>query len=52
MLLLKIALSSNVDKRTQSIDSIEIYVHETSTDLVSEKVKIKCDNIIKLCKNV
>ena len=36
----------------QSIDSIEIYAYETSTDLVSEKVKIKCGNIMKQCKNV
>ena len=36
----------------QSIDSIEIYAYETSTDLVSEKVKIKCGNIMKQCKNL
>ena len=38
----KIALSSNDDKRMQSIDSIEIYAYGTSKDLVSEKVDIEC----------
>ena len=33
----KIALSSNNDKRMQSIDSIETYASGTSKDLVSEK---------------
>ena len=50
-LLNKIALSSNDDKRMQSIDSIETYAYETSKDLVSEKEEIKCSNIIKLYKN-
>ena len=49
---MKIALSWNGDKRMQSIDSIEIYAYETSTDLVSEKIKIKSGNIMKQCKNV
>ena len=31
----------------QSIDSIESYVYGTSTDLVSEKEEIKCNNTIK-----
>ena len=31
----------------QSIDSIESYAYETSTDLLSEKEEIKCNNIIK-----
>ena len=35
----KIALSSNDDKRMQSIDSIETYAYGTSKDLVSEKKK-------------
>ena len=39
----KIALSSNDDKRMQSIDSNETYAY----DLVSEKEEIKCNNIIK-----
>ena len=43
----KIALSSNDDKRVQSIDSIETYAYGTSKDLVSEKEEIKCNNIIK-----
>ena len=50
-LLNKIALSSNDDKRMQSIDSTEKYAYETSKDLVSEKEEIKCSNIIKLYKN-
>ena len=33
----KIALNSNDDKRMQSIDSTETYVHGTSKDLVSDK---------------
>ena len=46
-LIKKIALSSNDDKRMQSIELIETYVYETSKDLVSEKEEIKCNNIIK-----
>ena len=45
-----IALSSNDEKRMQSIDSIETYAYETTKDLVSEKEKIKCNNIIRLYK--
>ena len=33
-----------------SIDSIKTYVYGTSKDLVSEKEKIKCNNIIKQYK--
>ena len=33
----KIALNSNDDKRMQSIDSIEIYTHGMSKDVVNEK---------------
>ena len=47
----KIAWSSNDDKIMQSIDSIETYACGTSKGLVSEKEKIKCDNIIKQYKN-
>ena len=36
----KIALSSNDDKRMQSIDLIETYVHGTSEDLLSKKEEI------------
>ena len=43
----KVVLSSKDDKRMQSIDSIESYAYETSTDLLSEKEEIKCNNIIK-----
>ena len=46
----KIALSSNDDKRIESIDSIETYTYGTSNDLVSEKEEIKCYNIIKQYK--
>ena len=46
----KIALSSNDDKRMQSVDSIETYAYETSKYLVSEKGEIKCCNIIKRYK--
>ena len=46
----EIALSSNDDKRMQSIDSIETYAYETSMDLVHINEEIKCNNIIKQCK--
>ena len=36
----KIALSSNDDKRMQSIDSIETYAYGTSKHLVSENKEI------------
>ena len=42
--LTKIALSSNDDKRIQSIVSIETYAYETSKDIVSQKEEIKCKN--------
>ena len=47
----KNTLSSNDDKRMQSIDSIETYAYGTSKDQVSEKEEIKCNNIIKQYKN-
>ena len=47
----QIALSSNDDKRMQSIDSIEAHACRTSKYLASEKVVIKCNNIIKRYKN-
>ena len=43
----KITLSSNDDKRIQSVDSIETYAYGTSEDLVSQKEEIQCNNIIK-----
>ena len=43
----KIVLSSNDDKRMQSIDSIETYAYGTSKNLVCEKEEIKFSNIIK-----
>ena len=45
-----IAVSSNDDKRTQSIDLIETYPYGTSKDLVNEREKIKYNNIIKRYK--
>ena len=42
----KIALNSNDDKIMQSIDSKKIYAHGASTDLVSKKEDIKCNNVI------
>ena len=47
----KIALSSNDDKRIQSIDSIETYAYGANNDPVIEKDEIKCNNIIKRYKN-
>ena len=46
----KIALSSNDDKRMQSIDSIETYAYGMNKDLVCKKEEIKCKNIIKRYK--
>ena len=46
----KIALSSNNDKRMQSIDSIETYAYGINKDLVCKKEEIKCNNIIKQYK--
>ena len=37
--------------KKKSIDSIGTYACEISKDLVSEKEKIKCNNIIKRHKN-
>ena len=53
MFLLKklIALSSNDDKRMQSIDSIEKYACGTSKVLVSDKEESKCNNVLKRYKN-
>ena len=42
----KIALSSNDDKRIQSIDSIEKYEYGTSKDLWGEKQDTECNNVI------
>ena len=46
----KIALSSNDDKRMQSILSIETYVYGTRKELVSEKQEIKRKNTTKRYK--
>ena len=46
----KIFLSSNDDKRMQSIDSIGTYAYVTIIDLIIEKEQIKCSNIIKRYK--
>ena len=45
------ALSSNDGTRMQSIDSIEIYAHGASKNIVIEKEKIKCNNMIKKYKS-
>ena len=42
----KIALSSNNDKRIQSIDSTATYAYGTNKDLMSKTEEIKCNNII------
>ena len=47
----KIALSSNDDKRMQSIDLIETYAYAMSKYIVSEKEEIKFNNIVKRCNN-
>ena len=44
---IKIALSLNINERTQSIDLIETYVYGTSKDLVNEEEESKSKNIIK-----
>ena len=43
----KIALSSNDDKRMQSVNSIETYAYGTSKDLTCKKDKNKYNNILK-----
>ena len=48
----KIALSSNDDKRMQSIDLIETYAYRTSKDLTCKKEWIKRNNITKQYPNV
>ena len=45
--IIKIALSSNDEKRMQSIDLIKTHAYGASKDLVSEKEVIKCNTIIK-----
>ena len=50
MVLLKIAISSNDDKRMQWLDLIEMYACEIRKDLLSEKEEIKCKNKIKQYK--
>ena len=44
-------MDSNDNKRMQSTNLIETYVHGTSKDVVIEKEEIKCNNIIKQYKN-
>ena len=43
----KIALSSNDDRRMQTIDLIETCAHGMNKDLLFKKEEIKCNNIIK-----
>ena len=47
----KTALSSNNDKRTESIDQIETYAYGINKDLVKEKEKIKYITTIKQYEN-
>ena len=39
--------SARVDKRMESIDSLETYEYGTRKDLVYKKEEIKCNNIVK-----
>ena len=48
----KIALSSNDDKRMQSIHLVEKYPYWTSKGLQSEKEEIKCRNILNQQKKL
>ena len=48
----KIGLSSDDDKRIQSIDSMKTYAYGMRKDLVSEKEEIKCKNIMKQYKKL
>ena len=48
--IIKTALSSNDDKKIQSIDLIETFAYGTSKDLVIKNDKIRCDNITKRYK--
>ena len=45
----KIALSSNDDKRMQSIDLTETYAYGMSKDVICVKEKIKRYNIVQRC---
>ena len=47
----KIVLNSNDDKRIHSIDLIEIQPYGMTKDLISEKEKTICKNLIKRYKN-
>ena len=50
----KISSSSNDDKRMQSNRNIciETYAHGMNKNLLCIKEEIKCNNIIKQCKNI
>ena len=50
--IIKIALSSNDEKRMQSIDLIKTHAYGASKDLVSEKEVIKCNTIIIIKKKM
>ena len=43
----KIDLSSNYDKRMESIDSIKTCAYRMKKNLICKKKEIKCNNIIK-----
>ena len=48
--MFKIALSSNIDKRMQSIDLIETYAYGINKDILRKKEEINCNNITKKTK--
>ena len=48
----KITLCSNDDKKSRSINLIEIYAYGMNKHLVCKKEKVRLNNIIKQYKNV
>ena len=46
----KIDLSSDDDKRMQSVDSLDAYVYGISNNLICKKETSKCNSIIKQFK--
>ena len=47
----KTALSSNDDKRIQSIDLVEAYAKVIKKDVILKKEDIECHNVIEQYKN-
>ena len=50
--LTRLLLSSNDDKRIQSLNLIETYVYGTRKYLKCKKEKTKCNDIVKQYKHV